>query len=79
VLRSQIGAEGLDAVIEYLPKQYSKRQLHSPKARANYICSLLESKQRPFIWEHFRPGTVEIGEEKYFDEVGFHLSRPPDP
>ena len=73
VLWNQIGAEGLNTVIEHLPKQYRNCQLHSQKQRATYVCSLLESKQRPFIWEYLRPGTVEIGEEQYFDEVSFCL------
>lgn len=80
VLRSQIGAEALTAVIEYIPGQYTKRMLGSKTERASYITTLLESKQRPFIWEYFRPGTVEIprGEETYYDEVCRHLSQMPD-
>jgi len=70
VLRNQIGAEALMAVIEYLPTQYTKRMLGSKSERATYITTLLESKQRPFVWEYFRPGTIEIprGEETYYDE-----------
>lgn len=77
MLRYQIGAEALEAVIEYLPSQYSKRMLNSRSQRAAYITTFLESKQRPFIWEHFRPGTIEIAreEEAYYDEVSSHLSR----
>jgi hypothetical protein len=50
--------------------------LNSKARRATYISTLLESKQRPFIWEYFRPGTIEIplGEETYYDEVSPHLS-----
>ena len=59
------------AVIEYLPGQYDKHTLSSKSQRAAYIASLLNSKQRPFIWEYFRPGTIQIplGEETYYDEV----------
>ena len=66
-----MGTEGLNAVIEHLPTQYSKRSLDSPPARAAYVRSMLESPQRPFIWEYFRPGTIEIprGEGNYYDEV----------
>jgi len=80
VLRSQIGAEALKAVIEYLPSQYSKRMLNSKIERASYIATLLQSKQRPFIWEYFRPGTIEIprGEETYYDKVCAHLSWIPN-
>jgi hypothetical protein len=71
VLRSQIGSEGLAAAIEYIPGQYSKRMLDSKAARSTYIETLLASAQHPFIWEYFRPGTIEIprGEENYYDEV----------
>ena len=36
---------------------------------------LLESKQYPYIWESFRPGTIQIprGEETYYDEVSYNL------
>jgi hypothetical protein len=76
VLRNQIGSEALWAVIEYLPSQYTKRMLGSKTERASYITTLLESKQRPFIWEYFRPGTIEIplGEETYYDQVRFFFS-----
>ena len=76
MLQNQIGAEALTAVIEYLPSQYTKRMLDSKSERAAYITALLESKQRPFIWEYFRPGTIEIprGEEMYYDEVSHSLS-----
>ena len=76
MLRNQIGNEGLAAVIEYLPSQYNKRALGSVSARAAYIATVLGSKQRPFIWEHFRPGTIPIprGEEAYYDEVSSRLS-----
>ena len=49
-------------------------------ARVAYIATLLASKQRPFIWEHFRPGTIQIprGEETYYDEVSSHLSHALD-
>lgn len=71
MLRNQIGAEALTAVIEHLPSQYTKRTLSSKPARAAYVSALLESSQRPFIWEEFRPGTIEIprGEETYYDQV----------
>lgn len=74
MLRYHIGAEALTAVIEYLPRQYTKRMLASKVERAAYITTLLESKQRPFIWEYFRPGTIEIprGEETYYDEVSLN-------
>lgn len=80
MLRNQIGSEGLTAVIEYLPSQYDKRTLDSKSKRAAYVAALLNSKQRPFIWEYFRPGTIEIprGEETYYDEVSTHISREPD-
>ena len=76
VLRNQIDTEALAAVIEHLPSQYTKRALSSAPARAAYIATLLESKQHPFIWQHFRPGTIEIprGEETYYDEVSLHPS-----
>ena len=66
-----MGSEVLTTVIEYLPTQYPKRMLHSKEARVAYIESLLNSPQRPFIWETFRPGTIEVprGEETYYDEV----------
>ena len=45
--------------------------LNSKAARSRYILKILESKQHPYIWEYFRPGTIEIprGEETYYDEV----------
>ena len=63
-------------MIEYLPSQYNKPALGSVSARAAYIVTVLGSKQRPFIWEHFRPGTIPIprGEEAYYDEVISRLS-----
>lgn len=72
VLRSQIGSDALNAVVKFLPTQFTKRMLNSKVARATYIDTLLNSSQRPFIWEYFRPGTIEIprGEEAYYDEVG---------
>jgi hypothetical protein len=71
VLRNQIGAEGLAAVIEHIPTQWNKRMLADTTVRAAYIKTLLQSPQRPFIWEFFRPGTIEIprGKETYYDEV----------
>lgn len=70
VLRNQIGSEGLTAVIEHLPNQYSKRMLNSKEERAKYIARIVEDPQRPFIWEYFRPGTIPLaGERAYFDEV----------
>ena len=70
VLRNQIGSEGLTAVIEHLPRQYSKRMLRSKEARANYVATVLASPQRPFVWEFFRPGTIPLaGERAYYDEV----------
>ena len=71
MLRNQISSEALIAVIEHLPTQYPKRMFHSKEARAAYVESLLNSPQQPFIWESFRPGTIEIprGEENYYDEV----------
>ena len=77
MLRNQIGSEGLTAVIEHLPTQYTKRALSSKSERAAYVDALLKSKQRPFIWEYFRPGTIEIprGEETYYDEVSSNFSR----
>ena len=76
VLRNQIGTEALAAVIEHLPSQYTKRTLSSALARAAYIATLLKSKQHPFIWQHFHPGTIEIphGEETYYDGVSLHPS-----
>ena len=71
VLRNQIGAEALDAVIEHLPTQYTKRMLGSKVERAHYVTTLLANTQSPFIWEYFRPGTLETSEEKFFDQVGF--------
>jgi hypothetical protein len=81
VIQNQIGSEGLAAVIEYIPAQYSKRMLDSKAARSAYIETLLASAQCPFIWEYFRPGTIELpnGEEKYYDEVStlsFSWTRP---
>jgi hypothetical protein len=78
VLRNQIGAEGLTAVIEHLPSQYTKRMLDNKAKRATYISTLLESKQRPFIWEYFRPGTIEIGDERFYDEVCLYACSIPD-
>ena len=74
VLRNQIGTEGLTAVIEFLPSQHTKRMLGSKSQRAAYVSTLLNSNQRPFIWEYFRPGTIETpkGEEAYYDEVMPH-------
>jgi hypothetical protein len=71
VLRSNVGSKGLDEVIKTLAVQFSKRMLHSKAAKVAYINTLLSSSQRPFIWEYFRPGTIEIprGEETYYDEV----------
>jgi hypothetical protein len=71
VIRNQIGSEGLAAAIEYIPAQYNKRMLDSKAARSAYIETLLTSGQYPFIWEYFRPGTIELpnGEERYYDEV----------
>ena len=70
VLRNQIGNEGLEAVIEYLPGQYTKRMLGSKDARAKYVMTVLAERQRPFIWEYFRPGTIPLpGERPYYDEV----------
>jgi len=70
VLRNQIGSEGLSAVMEYLPSQYTKRMLESTNARARYISSVLADTQRPFIWEYFRPGTIPLaGERAWYDEV----------
>ena len=69
-LRNQIGSEGLTAVIEYLPSQYSKRMLGSKEARAKYVAMVLADPQRPFVWEYFRPGTIPLpGERAYYDEV----------
>ncbi|KAF9787362.1 hypothetical protein BJ322DRAFT_1017299 [Thelephora terrestris] len=70
VLRNQIGSDALAAVIKYLPTQYNKRMLDSKAARGAYVQTLLDSSQKPFIWEYFRPGTIEIprGEENYYDE-----------
>ncbi|KAF9783793.1 hypothetical protein BJ322DRAFT_1109639 [Thelephora terrestris] len=70
VLRNHIGAEGFDEVVKSLAVQFSKRTLNSKAAKAAYINTLLNSSQRPFIWEYFRPGTIEIprGEETYYDE-----------
>ena len=63
VLRNQIGNEGLTAVIEYLPSQYTKRMLGSTEARAKYIATVLADPQRPFVWEHFCPGTIPLAGE----------------
>jgi len=72
VLRSQIGSEGLTAVIEYLPGQYTKRMLDSKDARAKYIATVLADTQRPFIWECYRPGTIPVASERlYYDGVWF--------
>ena len=74
VLRNQIGAEGLQAVIEFLPSQYPKRMLESRVQRAAYVATLVDSEQHAIIWEYFRPGTIEVprGEETYYDEVCTH-------
>lgn len=70
LLRNQIGNEGLTAVIEYLPTQYTRRMLNSKDTRAKYITKVLSDQQRPFIWEFFRPGTIPLaGERAYYDEV----------
>lgn len=70
VLRNQIGSEGLAAVIEHLPSQYTKRMLKEKDARARYVATVLANPQRPFIWEYFRPGTIPLpGEGAYYDEV----------
>ena len=71
VLRNQISAEALTAVIEYLPSQYNKHTLDSKLKRAAYITTLLNAKQHPFIWEYFIPGTIQISrcEKLYYDEV----------
>ena len=44
-------------------------------ARSKYILKLLDSKQYPYIWGSFRPGTIQIprGEETYYDEVSYNL------
>lgn len=81
MLRNQIGSEALAAVIKYLPDQYTKRMIESRVARAAYIQTLLDSPQKPFVWEYFRPGTIELprGEELYYDEVcspPLHISLP---
>lgn len=69
VLRNQIGNEGLTAVIEYLPSQYTKRMLGSKDTRAKYIETILADPQRPFIWEYFRPGTIPLARENaYYDQ-----------
>ena len=67
---------GLTAVIEHLPGQYTKRMLGSKSQRAVYVSTLLNSTQRPFIWEYFRPGTIEVpkGEEAFYDEVSAMFS-----
>jgi hypothetical protein len=71
VLRNQIGNEGLNAVIEFLPSQYTKRMLNSKEARERYVTTVLADPQRPFIWEFFRPGTIPLaGERAFYDEVG---------
>ena len=70
VLRNQIGNEGLEAVIEYLPGQYTKQMLGSKDARAKYVMTVLAERQRPFIWEYFHPGTIPLpGEHPYYDGV----------
>ncbi|KAF9780629.1 hypothetical protein BJ322DRAFT_1023859 [Thelephora terrestris] len=70
VLRNHIGAEGFDEVVNSLAVQFSKQTLNSKAAKAAYINTLLNSSQRPFIWEYFRPGTIEIprGEETYYNK-----------
>ena len=70
VLRNQIGSEGLTAVIEYLPSQFTKRMLGSKDLRAKYIMTVLADPQCPFVWKYFRPGTIPLaGERGYYDEV----------
>lgn len=68
--RNQVGNEGLAAAIEYIPSQYTKRQLVAKDTRAKYIATIIADPQRPFIWEYFRPGTIPLpGERAYYDEV----------
>lgn len=70
VLRNQIGSEGLTAVIEYLPSQFTKRMLGSKDLRAKYIMTVLVDPQCLFVWKYFRPGTIPLaGERGYYDEV----------
>ena len=70
VLRNQIGNEGLNAVIEYLPVRFTKQMLGSKDMRAKYIATVLADPQRPFIWEYFRPGTIPLaGDRGYYNEV----------
>ena len=62
--------------VEYIPGQYNKRALDAKDARAKYISAVLADKQRPFIWEYFRPGTIPLaGERAWYDEVCFLLAR----
>jgi len=71
-LRNQIGSEGLNAVIEYVLRQYNRRMLREKDARAKYIATVLADPQRPFVWEYFRLGTIPLaGERAYYDEVQF--------
>ena len=70
VLRNQIGSEGLAAVVEYLPEQYTQRMLNSKDSRAEYVTTVLADSQRPFIWKSFRPGTIPLaGKDAYYDQV----------
>ena len=44
--------------------------LGSKDARAKYIATILADPQRPFIWAHFRPGTIPLaGERAFYDQV----------
>ena len=71
VLQNHIGNEGLNAIVEYLPGQYTKWMLGVKEARAKYVAMILADPQCPFIWEYFRPGTIPLaGECGYYDEVG---------
>ena len=76
ILQNQIGTEGLTAVIEHLPDQYTKWMLAWKLQRAAYVSTLLKSNQHSFIWEYFHPGTIEtsLGEERYYYEVMSHIS-----
>ena len=67
-----MGSDGLAAVIKYLPTQFTQKMLTSKAARATYINTVINCFHRPFIWQYFHPGTIEIpwGEETYYDEVG---------
>ena len=58
------------SVIEYLPKQYTKRALNSKDVRAKYVVTVLVDPQHPFIWEYFHPETILLaGEHAYYNEV----------